>query len=198
MKKICTNIIENYLSNFILREKLLFCLFNKKEIEDLFLYLLNKNVWIIEYIKNPTEKIKLKAVKKNGRAIFYIKDPTEEMKLEAVKSNGLAIQDIENQTEEMKFEALKQNLDANGFQKGEILNREKLETFRATLEDHYHSVGRYNAQVNTIVNPLPNHRSEIKLQIKENDVALLKELNFVGNHVFSKSKLQDQMELQPL
>ena len=45
--------------------------------------------------------------------------------------------------------------------------------------------------------PLPNHRSEIKLQIKENDVALLKELNFVGNHVFSKSKLQDQMELQP-
>lgn len=94
-------------------------------------------------------------------------------------------------------EALKQNLDANGFQKGELLNREKLETFRATLEDHYHSVGRYNAQVNTIVNPLPNHRSEIKLQIKENDVALLKELNFVGNHVFSKSKLQDQMELQP-
>ena len=66
-------------------------------------------------------------------------------------------------------EALKQNLNANGFQKGDVLNREKLEAFRKSLEEHYHSVGRYNAKVETIVNPLPNNRAEVKIQIKENE-----------------------------
>ncbi|WP_032996488.1 outer membrane protein assembly factor BamA [Aggregatibacter actinomycetemcomitans] len=94
-------------------------------------------------------------------------------------------------------DALKQNLNANGFQKGDILNREKLEAFRKSLEDHYHSVGRYNAKVETIVNPLPNNRAEVKIQIKENDVALLKGVTFVGNQAFDSDRLQDQMELQP-
>ena len=94
-------------------------------------------------------------------------------------------------------EALKQNLNANGFQKGDVLNREKLEAFRKSLEEHYHSVGRYNAKVETIVNPLPNNRAEVKIQIKENDVALLKGITFNGNNVFDSDTLQEQMELQP-
>ncbi|RDF01320.1 outer membrane protein assembly factor BamA [Aggregatibacter aphrophilus] len=94
-------------------------------------------------------------------------------------------------------DALKQNLNANGFQKGDVLNREKLEAFRKSLEEHYHSVGRYNAKVETIVNPLPNNRAEVKLQIKENDVALLKGVTFTGNNVFDSDTLQEQMELQP-
>ena len=94
-------------------------------------------------------------------------------------------------------DALKQNLDTNGFRKGDVLNREKLEEFRKGLEEHYHSVGRYNAKVETIVNPLPNNRAEIKIQVTENDVALLKDVIFVGNQAFDSDRLQDQMELQP-
>lgn len=94
-------------------------------------------------------------------------------------------------------DALKQNLDSNGFRKGDVLNREKLEEFRKGLEEHYHSVGRYNAKVETIVNPLPNNRAEIKIQVTENDVALLKDVTFVGNQAFDSDRLQDQMELQP-
>ena len=94
-------------------------------------------------------------------------------------------------------DALKQNLDTNGFRKGDVLNREKLEEFRKGLEEHYHSVGRYNAKVETIVNPLPNNRAEIKIQVTENDVALLKDVTFVGNQAFDSDRLQDQMELQP-
>ena len=94
-------------------------------------------------------------------------------------------------------DALKQNLDTNGFRKGDVLNREKLEEFRKGLEEHYHSVGRYNAKVETIVNPLPNNRAEIKIQVTENDVALLKDVTFVGNQAFDSDLLQDQMELQP-
>ena len=94
-------------------------------------------------------------------------------------------------------DALKQNLDTNGFRKGDMLNREKLEEFRKGLEEHYHSVGRYNAKVETIVNPLPNNRAEVKIQVTENDVALLKDITFVGNQAFDSDRLEDQMELQP-
>ena len=94
-------------------------------------------------------------------------------------------------------DALKQNLDTNGFRKGDMLNREKLEEFRKGLEEHYHSVGRYNAKVETIVNPLPNNRAEVKIQVTENDVALLKDVTFVGNQAFDSDRLEDQMELQP-
>ncbi|WP_032092503.1 outer membrane protein assembly factor BamA [Necropsobacter rosorum] len=99
--------------------------------------------------------------------------------------------------ESIPDEALKENLNANGFAAGDVLNREKLEAFRQSLLEHYKSVGRYNAKVETVVNTLPNNRAEVKIQIKENDVALLKGVTFEGNNAFSSSKLQEQMELQP-
>ncbi|MCK3658658.1 outer membrane protein assembly factor BamA [Pasteurellaceae bacterium Pebbles2] len=94
-------------------------------------------------------------------------------------------------------EALKSNLEANSFKSGEVLNREKLEAFRQSLEEHYATTGRYNAKVEAIVNTLPNNRAEVKLQITENDVALLKDISFEGNNSVDSSTLQEQMELQP-
>lgn len=94
-------------------------------------------------------------------------------------------------------DALKQNLEQNGFKTGEILNREKLEAFRQSLLEHYQSTGRYNAKVDTVINTLPNNRAEVKLVIKENDVALLKAMTFTGNNAFDSDTLQEQLELQP-
>ena len=94
-------------------------------------------------------------------------------------------------------EALKQNLDANGFKTGDVLNRAKLDEFVKSLREHYKSVGRYNAKVDAIVNTLPNNRAEINLQIDEDDTAKLESVTFVGNQAVSSSTLQEQMELQP-
>ncbi|MFZ7175096.1 outer membrane protein assembly factor BamA [[Pasteurella] aerogenes] len=94
-------------------------------------------------------------------------------------------------------EALKENLNSNGFAVGDVLNREKLEAFRQSLVEYYASVGRYNATVDTIINTLPNNQAEVKLKIKENDVAKFKSIDFIGNETVSSSKLQEQMELQP-
>lgn len=94
-------------------------------------------------------------------------------------------------------EALTQNLEANGIAKGQILNNEKLTAFGQSLEEHYRSVGRYDAKVETIVNRLPNNRAEVKLVIKENDIAILSKITFNGNQQFSDSKLLGQIELQP-
>ena len=81
MEKICANIIENNFGNHILKEKFLFYLFNKQEINHFFLNLIMKYPFIIRNIDNPTEEMKLLAVKNNGYAIKYINDPTEEMKI---------------------------------------------------------------------------------------------------------------------
>ncbi|MBN6710546.1 outer membrane protein assembly factor BamA [Haemophilus haemoglobinophilus] len=99
--------------------------------------------------------------------------------------------------ESIPSDAIKENLNSNGFAIGNVLDREKLEEFRKSLAEHYQSVGRYTTSVEAIVNPLPNNRAEVKLQIKESDVAKLKEISFEGNNAFSNSKLQEQMELQP-
>lgn len=50
----------------------------------------------------------------------------------------------ESGNESILIEAIRENLKANGFASGDILNREKLEAFRGSLVDHYQSVGRYN------------------------------------------------------
>ncbi|OOF44315.1 outer membrane protein assembly factor BamA [Rodentibacter trehalosifermentans] len=94
-------------------------------------------------------------------------------------------------------EALKQNLDANGFKSGDILNRAKLDEFVKGVKEHYKSIGRYNAKVEAIVNTLPNNRAEVTLQIDEDDTAKLKSVTFNGNQAISSSTLQEQMELQP-
>lgn len=91
-----------------------------------------------------------------------------------VKQNPVIADVVFNGNSSIPNEALKSNLDSNGFSVGNILNVEKLEAFRQSLLEHYHSVGRYNAKVETIVTPLPNNRAEVKIQIKENDVAILK------------------------
>lgn len=93
-------------------------------------------------------------------------------------------------------DAIKQNLDANGFSVGQRLNSEKLEAFRKGLEEHYQSTGRYNAKVEALVNKTGENRAELKIDINENDAALLKEIIFNGNNVFTSGTLEDQIELE--
>ncbi|MFD0965681.1 outer membrane protein assembly factor BamA [Seminibacterium arietis] len=93
-------------------------------------------------------------------------------------------------------EAIKENLNANGFAIGNVLDRDKLEAFRQSMLDHYRSVGRYNATIETIITPIANNGAELKLKFKENDVALLKDIKFEGNKAFSAGKLEEQMQLQ--
>lgn len=104
--------------------------------------------------------------------------------------------DIEG-NKQIPKDALESNLRDNGIAKGEILEREKLASFRQELLKYYHSVGYSNAEVNTIVDDLGEGRAALKLEIKENDPALVKEIKFVGNNAFSDSKLLDQIEIQP-
>ena len=63
----------------------------------------------IRYIDNPSEEVQLAAVKKDGRAIRYINNPSEEVQLAAVRKDGWAIQSIENPSEQVQLAAVKQD-----------------------------------------------------------------------------------------
>ncbi|MBE2896692.1 outer membrane protein assembly factor BamA [Pasteurellaceae bacterium HPA106] len=94
-------------------------------------------------------------------------------------------------------DALESNLRENGIAKGEILQREKLEAFRAELEKHYHSMGYNNVEVKTVIDDLGQGRAKLTLDITENKSSLVKTINFEGNNTFSDSKLLQQVDIQP-
>ena len=60
----------------MIKEIALCYLLNKKELENLYFYLIKNNGYVIKYIENPTEEMQLEAVKKDGYYIQYIKNPS--------------------------------------------------------------------------------------------------------------------------
>lgn len=94
-------------------------------------------------------------------------------------------------------EPLEQNLKTNLITRGEVFDAAKLESFKEALLNHYHSIGRYNAQIDSTVTQAENGSLNIKLDIKENEVSYVKTINFEGNQAFSSKELTKQLDIQP-
>lgn len=92
---------------------------------------------------------------------------------------------------------LEENLKANLIAKGEIFDAEKLEAFKQGLLEHYYSIGRYEAKIDTSTTRAENGGIDIKLNITEGDVAYVKKINFEGNQAFSAKELTKQLDIQP-
>ncbi len=63
------------------------------------------------------------------------------------------------------------------------------------LEDFYHSVGKYNADVTTTVTHLPRNRVNLEFKFSEGDAAALKQINLIGNEVFTDAQVLENIEL---
>lgn len=94
-------------------------------------------------------------------------------------------------------EALLANLKDNKLSKGDFINTDKLNAFVAELTKYYHSIGYNNAVITPKIKQLDNNLVDVTLDIKENEITLVKQMKFEGNKSFSRGKLLEQLTLQP-
>jgi outer membrane protein insertion porin family len=115
--------------------------------------------------------------------IFKVKERPTISNIELVGNKKL--------TEEQILDSLK----SSQIQVGETLDRTTLAGIGKSLEDFYHSVGKYSAQVESIVTALPRNRASLQFVFREGLSAKIEQINIVGNSVFSDEQLLKRLTL---
>ena len=91
---------------------------------------------------------------------------------------------------------LSDSLSNSGILVGEQLDRTMISEIELGLEEFYQSVGKYNANVSVTVINLPRNRVELRFNFVEGAAAEVKQINFIGNHSFSREELLGEFELR--
>jgi outer membrane protein insertion porin family len=95
---------------------------------------------------------------------------------------------------DIKEEQLNESLAGNRVQVGEPLDKTILKNIETGLTEFYHGVGKYQAKVEAKVTYLPRNRVNLKLEFDEGDAASVRQINIVGNTIFSNDELLKQIE----
>jgi hypothetical protein len=88
---------------------------NIRDIKDLdiwndaekYLELIQKNSYLLRFVKEQTHEMCLAAVKRNGYILQYVREQTPEICLAAVKQNGYALKYVQEQTPEICLAAVR-------------------------------------------------------------------------------------------
>ncbi|QFU23672.1 outer membrane protein assembly factor BamA [Shewanella eurypsychrophilus] len=97
---------------------------------------------------------------------------------------------------DIKDEQLQESLDGSGVKVGESLDRTMLSGIEKSLQDFYYGVGKYGAKVEAQVVDLPRNRVELQFTFTEGLAAEIKQINVVGNEVFTDAELIGMLELK--
>lgn len=99
-------------------------------------------------------------------------------------------------SKEFEQSKLKEALRQIGLAESRIFDRALLERAEQELKNQYISRGKYGVEITTTVTPLERNRVGISFSIVEGKVAKIRQILFVGNKVFSDSKLNDEFVLR--
>ncbi|CAM8364494.1 outer membrane protein assembly factor BamA [Candidatus Methylopumilus planktonicus] len=91
---------------------------------------------------------------------------------------------------------LKESMKGIGLAEGQIYDKSKLEFAEQEIKKQYLAQGKYTATVKTSASPLERNRVAIRFDIEEGIVSRIKEINVVGNQLYSKSDITSQFQLQ--
>ena len=91
---------------------------------------------------------------------------------------------------------LKEGMKGIGLAEGQIYDKSKLEFAEQEIKKQYLAQGKYTATVKTSASPLERNRVAIRFDIEEGIVSRIKEINVVGNQLYSKSDITSQFQLQ--
>ena len=107
-----------------------------------------------------------------------------------------AISDVDfSGNKDIDDEAIEKALTGVGVTQGRIFREPLLEQLVQAIEEQYFAKGRYSATVDAVVTPVDLNRVSVSLTIDEGRVARIREINIVGNEVFSDKELLSEISL---
>ena len=98
-------------------------------------------------------------------------------------------------SKEFPADQLKDAMQQIGLKESRIFDRALLHLAEQELKNQYIGRGKYGIQIVTTVTPLERNRVAISFTIFEGKVAKIRQINFVGNHLFDDKTLRREFAL---
>ncbi|MHB8533865.1 MAG: outer membrane protein assembly factor BamA [Sulfuricaulis sp.] len=100
-------------------------------------------------------------------------------------------------TKELSEDNLKKGLKEIGLAEGRVFNKSLLDRVEQEMRQQYFARGYYAVVIRPTVTPLERNRVDINIDVLEGKVARIREINIVGDHLFSEKKLRNLFSLGP-
>ncbi|HCK75925.1 MAG TPA: outer membrane protein assembly factor BamA [Gammaproteobacteria bacterium] len=107
-----------------------------------------------------------------------------------------AISDVSySGNKDIEDETIETALAQVGVTEGRVFREPLLEQLVQAIEEQYFAKGRYSAKVDAVVTPVDLNRVSVSLTIDEGRIARIREINIVGNEVFTDKELLSEVSL---
>jgi outer membrane protein insertion porin family len=97
---------------------------------------------------------------------------------------------------EFSKDDIKSSLKQLGLSEGRILDKSLLDKAEQELKRQYYNRGYYAVQVKTVLSPMERNRVAISFNVTEGDIAKIRGINIVGNHVYTEKQLKKLITLR--
>ncbi|MED5270444.1 MAG: outer membrane protein assembly factor BamA, partial [Pseudomonadota bacterium] len=152
---------------------------------------------IVDSLNESRIQESIRSVYSSGffKNIEFRKDDSGVLIISVLERPSIASINFEG-NKDIKTEDLEDSLYNIGFKIGRNYDPSILDEIERSLIDQYFSFGKYNARVKTTVEELPGNNVAVQVDVSEGDRAQIRQINVVGNKIFSDEDILDILKLQ--